>query len=151
MVLLLAISINFLYCKRIFLIVLHNFDVGCLSETFLNSFFENDGDRLKIDGYNLTRLSHRSNLWQGGICIYYKEHIPLVSGDDICTLSNCLVVEIRSNNEKCYLTCLYRSPNQKYDEFENLCVNLDVFLSNINHQHPLCSAVTGNFSARCSK
>ena len=37
---------------------------------------------------------------KGGVCIYYKEHISLIKWDDICTLDNCLVTEIRSQTEK---------------------------------------------------
>lgn len=53
MALLLTLSINFLYYKHI---VEHDFDVVYLSETFLNSFFQNDDyDRLKMVGYILIR------------------------------------------------------------------------------------------------
>ena len=34
-----------------------------------------------------------------------------------CTLDNCLATEIRSQNEKCFLTCIYRSPSQNHEEF----------------------------------
>ena len=32
---------------------------------------------------------------KGGVCVYYKEHIPLLRRYDLCTLSNCLVTKIR--------------------------------------------------------
>ena len=48
----------------------------------------------------------------GGVCIYYKEYISLIKRDDICTLDNCLMTEIRLQGEKCFLTCIYRSPSQ---------------------------------------
>ena len=35
--------------------------------------------------------------------MYYKEHIPLILRDDINTLDNCLVTEIRQQNVKCFL------------------------------------------------
>ena len=46
------------------------------------------------------------SLKRGGVCIYYKEHIPLIKRDDICTLDNCLMTEIRSESEKCFLICI---------------------------------------------
>ena len=64
-------------------------------ETFLNSSIETNDDRISIDGYNLIRADHPSDSKRGGVCIYYKEHIPLIKRDDICTLDNCLVTEIR--------------------------------------------------------
>ena len=47
-----------------------NFDIVCLSETFLNSSIQNDHHKLKIDGYNLIRSDHLSNSEKGGVCIY---------------------------------------------------------------------------------
>ena len=34
---------------------------------------------------------------------YYKEHIPLIKHDDICSLGNCLVMEIHSENEPVFI------------------------------------------------
>ena len=129
----------------------HNYDIICLSKTFLNSSVETNDDRISIDGYNLIRADHPSDSKRGGVCIYYKEHIPLIKRDDICTLDNCLVTEIRSQGEKCFLTCIYRSPSQSRDEFDNFCTKFDLLLSNINQEFPLCSIVTRDFNARCKK
>ena len=38
-----------------------NFDIVCLSETFLNSAIQNDDHKLKIDGYSLIRSDHASD------------------------------------------------------------------------------------------
>ena len=88
----------------------YNCDITCIPETFLNSSVQNVDDRIKIDGHYLIRSDHPSDSKKGGVCIYYKEHISLIKRDDICTLDNCLVTEICSQNEKGFLTCLYRSP-----------------------------------------
>ena len=100
-------------------ILQHNHDIMCLSETFLNSSIESNDDRISIDGYNLIRSDHPSDPKRGGVCIYYTEHIPLIKRDDICTLDNCLVMEIRSKGEKYFLTCIYRSPSQSHNVFKN--------------------------------
>ena len=89
-----------------------NFDIVCLSETFLNSSIQNDDYKLKINGYNLIRSDHPGDSKKGGLCIYYKEHIPLIRRDELCTLDNCLVTEIQSQSEKCFLTCASRSFSQ---------------------------------------
>ena len=85
------------------------------------------------------------------MCIYFKEHIPLIKRDDICTLDNCLVTEIHSQGEKNFLTCVYRSPSQNHDEFEDFCTKFDLLMSSINDELPLCSVITGDFNARCSR
>ena len=69
---------------------------------------------------------------KGEVCINYKEHIPLIKRDDICTLDNCLVFEIYSQGEKCFFNCIYCSPSQNHDEFDDFCTKLDLLLSNIN-------------------
>ena len=80
----------------------HNYDIICLSETFLNSSIETNDDRISIDGYNLIRADHPSDSKRGGVYMYYKEHILLIKRDDIFTLDNCLVTEIHSQGEKCF-------------------------------------------------
>ena len=32
---------------------------------------------LEIDGYNLIRADHPNNTKRGGVCIYYKESLPV--------------------------------------------------------------------------
>ena len=129
----------------------YNCDIIFLSETFLNSSIQNYDDRIKIDGYNLIRSDHPTDSKRGGVCIYYKKHISLIKRDDICTLENCLVTEIRSQNEKCFLTCLYRSPSQSHNEFENFSKKFDILFSQINGEFPICLVVTGHFNAQCSR
>lgn len=63
-----------------------NFDIICLSETFLNSSLHRDDDSLKIEDYNLIRSDDPFGLKKGGVCI--KQHIPLIkSMEFIITIS----------------------------------------------------------------
>ena len=134
------------YFKPIFF----SYYIICLSETFLNSSIESNDDRISIDGCNLIRLDYSSDSTRGGVCLYYKDHIPLIKRDSICTLDNCIVTEIRSKGEKYCLTCIYRSPTQSHDEFESFWVNFDLLLNNIHDKFPICSIVTGDVNAHCS-
>ena len=129
----------------------HNYDIICLTETFLNSSIPSDDTKITINGYNLIRSDHPSDSKKGGACIHYNKHIPLILRDDINTLDNFLVTEIRSQNEKCFLTCIYRSASQNQDEFKNFCTKFDILLNNINDELPLCLIVTGDFNARCPR
>ena len=65
-----------------------------LTEIFVNSSIDSSDTRISVDGYNLIRSDRPSNSKRGGVCIYYKEHIPLTKRDDICILDNCLATEI---------------------------------------------------------
>ena len=73
-------SLEFNYIKLSLLkayIAIHKFDIICLSETYLDSSTTSDDDNLAISGYNLIRSDHPSNNKRGGVCIYYKNFLPL--------------------------------------------------------------------------
>ena len=65
---------------------------------------------------------------RGGVCIYHKKHLPDIKRDDLRNLNECLVLEIIIGGEKCFFSCLYRSPNQDREEFESFCTNFGLFL-----------------------
>ena len=47
-----------------------------------------------------------------------NEYLQLIRKVDICKLNECIVTERTGNNERCFLTRLYRSPNQNEVSFE---------------------------------
>ena len=47
----------------------------CLLETYLDSTIPDS--LLEIDGYDLVRADHPNNIKRGGVCIYYKESLPV--------------------------------------------------------------------------
>ena len=126
------------------LAVTNDYYIICLTETFLDSSIDNDDDRISIPGYNLLRADHPSNTKRGGVCIYYKDHLPIIKRIDLCQLHECLITEMRIGKKKYFFTCLYRSPSQTSDEFEDFCTDLNLLLSNINDLNPACSVITGD-------
>ena len=99
----------------------------------------------------LLRADHSNDNKRGGVCMYFKEHLPNLRRDDLCNLPECLVTEIRMGKKKFFFTCLYKSPSQSSDEFDTFCSNFNLFLSNINDLNPASSIVIGDFNARSSK
>ena len=132
-------------------ITTHNFDIICLSETFLDSTVPQDDENIMIIDYSLLRADHPSNSTRGGVCLYLKKHLLLIRRKDLSILQKCLATEIIVDNEKYFFTCLYRSLNQNHEGLENFSSNLDLLLSNINDNHPTCSILMGDFNAKCSK
>ena len=59
-------------------------------------------------------------------------------------------MQISSKGEKYFLTCIYRSPSQSNNEFEDFYINFDLLLNNINDEFPICFIVRGDFNVRCS-
>ena len=54
---------------------IYNYDIICISETFLDSDHSGDDERLNLQGYVMIRSDHPSNTKGGGVFIYYKEHM----------------------------------------------------------------------------
>ena len=104
----------------------HNFDIICLSETFLDFTVSEHDENKMINGYSLLRADHPSNNNRGGVCLYFKEHLLLIRRNDLSILQGCLMTETIVDNEKRFFTCLYRSLNQNHEELENFSSNLDL-------------------------
>ena len=58
-------------------ISIHNFNILCLSETYLDTTIFSNNSNLTIPGYHLCRGNHSFNVKCRGICIYYKNLLPL--------------------------------------------------------------------------
>ena len=92
-------------------ISLHNFDVLCISDTYLDSTKALDDKNLEIYGYNLLRADHASNSKSGGVCVYYKSSLAL-KFIDVYYLQECLVFVISVPGELYNFLSLYQSPMQ---------------------------------------
>ena len=82
-------------------ISVHKFDIICLSETYLDSTVPLDDVNLVISGYNLIRSDHPSNTKRGGVCLYYKNYLPL-RVLNISYLKECLNFELKIGDKFCY-------------------------------------------------
>ena len=54
---------------------LYNYDVICISETYLHSSVSHNNENIQLDGYSLIRSDHPSDSKRGGVCLYYKESL----------------------------------------------------------------------------
>ena len=112
----------------------HKFDIICLSETYLNSSNSPDDD-------------HPLNSKRGGVCIYYKNYLPLriIS---VNYLSVCTNFEIMIGNKICNFITLYRSPSQNQDDFQVFIDNLEMNLETLAQRNPFLMVVLGDFNAK---
>ena len=129
---------------------IHKFDIICLSETYLNSETLSNNENLNILGYNLIRADHLSNTKLGGVCIYFKESLPLRLYN-VSYLNECICFEIMISNKLCNFISLYRSPSQSSDEFENFVYNLDLTLEALTQKNPFLTVIIGDFNAKFNK
>ena len=60
-----------------------NFDIIYLSETFVDSTTPNGDENIQFNGYSLLRTDHPSGIKCVGVCIYFKEFLPLIRRNDL--------------------------------------------------------------------
>ena len=125
------------------------YDIICLPEAYLNSSIPYDDENLEIPGYNLIRADHPSENKRGGVCIYYKNTLPL-KVLDIHILQECINFEIKIGNKLCNFIVLYRSPSQSQDTFESFIDNLELNIDAIAAKNPYLIGILGDFNAKLS-
>ena len=129
---------------------IHKFDIICLSETYLNSETLSIGKKLNVPGYNLIRADHLSNTKRGGVCIYFKESLPLRLYN-VSYLNECICFEIMISNKLCNFISPYRSPRQSSDEFENFVYNLHLTLGALTQKNLFLTVTIGDFNVKFNK
>ena len=80
-------------------IAIYKYNFICLSETFLDSSIPSDHVSLELEGYKLVRADHPNNVKRGGVCIYYKESLP-VRVINLPYLQEALLLELNNQNQK---------------------------------------------------
>ena len=98
----------------------------------------------------MIRSDHPMNLKRGGVCIYFKETLPL-NVLNVNQIQECIVVEVLYNNKKCYLVTLYRSPSQNDVEFDEWISNFEILIDNIYNMNPYFIIILGDFNAKLKK
>ena len=127
------------------------FDIFCLTETFLDSSISSKGPRLAIKGYKLFCCDHPSKLRKGGVWLCFKDHLPLALRPNLTTLDECLVCEIQNGSKRFFLTVLYRSPSQSNEQFSLFRQRWEETIININDCSPTIAIYIGDFNARNSE
>ena len=80
-------------------------------------------------GHNSLRSDHLSNSKRVGVCMFYKDYLPVIRLADLCALTECIVTEIKLGEKSIFITCYHRSPSQTSDEFENYCQHFHLTFS----------------------
>ena len=93
-----------------------------------------------MEGYKLIRADHPNNIKRGGVCIYYKESLP-VRVISIPYFNEAILLEMSYNNKKVMVSVIYRSPSQTNDEFAIFLSDFQMLLNDINNRKPSLSVV----------
>ena len=128
-------------------IAIHKFDIICLSETNPDSSTTSNDDNLAISGYNFISSDRSSNNKRGGVCIYYKNVLPL-RVLSIQYLQESINFKLDIGGKICNFISLYRSPSQTQDEFEKFIDNLEFNLETLGQNNPFLIVLTGDLDAK---
>ena len=107
---------------------MYKHDFLCLSETYLDASVPDS--LLEIDRYNLVCADHPNDTKRGGVCIYYKESLP-VRTINLSYFEEALLLEITYHNKKIIVSVI-----------------LEKLVSDINNSEPALSIITGDFNAK---
>ena len=115
---------------------IHKYDIIAVSESMLDSTIKNDN--IFIAGFNkdIYRSDHPSNTKLGGVCLYYRDELPIKRRTDLELLQEMIVSEISLSQKKIILATLYRSPSQDSEQFESFIDNLQLFFTNLRNENP---------------
>lgn len=105
------------------LVQLHNIHILTISETHLDSSFENED--ISIHGYNIFRKDR--NRFGGGVAVYIQSHIPAVYRADLINNNlEALWVQVHLPHLKPILIgCCYRPPSADIKYLDEMCSMLD--------------------------
>ena len=98
----------------------------------------------------MIRYDFSGNLKRGGVCMYLRKELALVNRDDLSTLEKFLVCEIKIKRSKCFITCIYRPPNETGEYLNAFCLKIETTCSNIAMENPIHSSILGDFNAHCT-
>ena len=129
----------------------YNFDLFAISESFLNPNTKNED--LLIHGFSTVPLRSdcaKANTHpQGGVCLYFKEHVPLKHRIDLQLIDECIVCEIKlDTNKKLFFVLVYRSPSQTPLETNQYFSSLETIICQIKKENPALIILTGDINAR---
>ena len=127
--------------------LIHNFDIICVAETFLNSETAANDPNLEISGYNMHRADHPSNCKRRSVYIFLKATLPL-RVLNIWNLNECINFQVSIANKICYFIHLHRSPPQTQNEFQILKSKLELNLDSLSSCNPFLTVMTGDFNAK---
>jgi len=128
-----------------------SFDIFAVSESFLN--INTVKDDLEMHGFAKDPIRAdcpaANNHPQGGVCLYYRENLPLLHRKDLQLLDETIVCEIKlDRTKKLFFILSYRSPSQDATQTRNYFKNLEKIIAKTKLENPAIIVLTGDLNAR---
>ena len=126
----------------------YDFDIFGVCESFLNKDVPNGN--IFIDGFSADpfRADKPLNIRNGGVCLYFKENLPITERCDLEIIPETIVAEVKLNRTKIFLVLSYCHPNLSNEEHDNYINGLEDIYKCISKENPAITIFTGDFNAR---
>ena len=126
----------------------YDFDLFGVCESMLNSSITNED--IFINGFSADpfRSDKAANIRNGGVCLYFKESLPIKRRRDLEKLPETIVAEIKLKKKKVFFVLSYRHPNMSNDESVVYMNKLENIYDSIRKENPTVSILCGDFNAR---
>ena len=126
----------------------YEFDIFGVCESLLNKDIPNDD--IYTNGFSPEpfRADKPENSRNGGVCLYFKDNLPIHERPDLETLPETIVAEIKLNRKKIFFILSYCHPNLSTTELEEYTKSLEHIYGCISKENPAVTILTGDFNAR---
>ena len=127
---------------------IHKFDIFGVCESALTGSIPNHS--ILIEGFSPDpiRADKADDTRNGGVCLYFREDLPIKSRPDIATVPETIVAEIKLNRKKIFFVLSYRHPNIPIPAFNDYVISLEKILEMINKENPSAIILSVDFNAR---
>ena len=126
---------------------IHKFDIVCLSETYLDPSVPLHDVNLEIQGYELVQSDHPSQHKRGGLCIHFRNSLPLKILN-IHYLQESITFELKVGFKIYKFISLYLSPSQTSDDFEKFTDNFELTLETLAESNSDLVVVLGDLKIK---
>ena len=128
---------------------INNFDILGICESYLNDSVPNSD--IELSGFAPEPLradcNDQNGRPKGGVCLYYKDHIPIKHRPELQLLEECIVAEITIKHKKFFYILAYRSPSQSCEIFQDFIKKLKDVIEKCYAENPFAIILTGDLNA----
>ena len=128
-----------------------HYDIIASSETIINNSVRDEDIYNEGFSKEVFRSDHPGGDKKYGVCIYFKETLPIKPRKDLESMQETVVTEITLRRKKIFFVATYRSPNQSSEEFDLFQENLQNIIDNIKDLRPHYVILTGDFNCRSNQ
>ena len=126
----------------------YDFDIFGICESMLTDKISNE--EISINGFSSDpfRADKAVNVRNGGVCLYFKESLPIKQRCDLQKLPETIVAEIKLKKKKIFFVLSYRHPNMTANEVDTYMKRLEKIYEFIRKENPFVFILCGDFNAR---